>query len=96
MQKFISEMLSTANAAHQALSAMLPGADASPTVDQALYGALEGLATLQKTCTAHLLARRIQESLQADSGLAVGDLTINGVEFLIDQNQRVLTEPGDE
>jgi hypothetical protein len=92
MQKFIEEMLTTANEAHQALSAMLPGADVSPSVDQALYGALEGLDALRKACSAHLLARRVQEALQANPALAAENLEINGVGFEVDPAQRTVCE----
>jgi hypothetical protein len=92
MQKLANELLTISNETHRKLSEMLPGADVSPAIDQSIYGALEGLDALRKACSAHLLARRVQEALQANPALAAENLEINGVGFEVDPAQRTVCE----
>jgi hypothetical protein len=75
---------------------MLPAAEISPSVDQALYGALEGLDGLRKACSAHLLARRVQEALHGDGALLAESVEINGVGFTVDPAQKTLCEEATE
>jgi hypothetical protein len=92
MQKLANELLTISNETRRKLSEMLPGADVSPAIDQSIYGALEGLDGLRKACSAHLLARRVQEALQGDSALLAESVVINEVGFTVDPVQKTISE----